>query len=175
MKQSNAYTYKHISKQYPSLGARPTRSAQQAEKVLSFLNLSFLQLLTVDETHVESRTCSAILVESLSRLRPRANSTRAACSPPSVPWAGIRGRWRIRCRTPRRVARGTANLRTTILDFRGFESNIILISRGGILMSMGNSPESSSQQMFVGIIFVGRLGTGRRSVCCTRYWDQGAP
>ena len=35
----------------------------------------------------------------------------------------------------------TANLRTKILDFRGFDSSIILMSRGGILMSIGHFPE----------------------------------
>ena len=34
----------------------------------------------------------------------------------------------------------TANLCTKILDFRGFDSSIILIVRGGILMSIGNLP-----------------------------------
>ena len=52
----------------------------------------------------------------------------------------------------------TANLRTKILDFRGFYSNIILISRGGILMSAGISPEIMSQQIIVWRILVGRLG-----------------
>ena len=36
----------------------------------------------------------------------------------------------------------TANLRTKILDFRGFDSSIILRLRGGILMSIGSFPES---------------------------------
>ena len=39
----------------------------------------------------------------------------------------------------------TANLRTKILDFGGFDSSIISISRGGNLMSTGNFPESLSQ------------------------------
>ena len=34
----------------------------------------------------------------------------------------------------------TAKLRTKILDFRGFDSSIILLLRGGILMSIGNIP-----------------------------------
>ena len=42
----------------------------------------------------------------------------------------------------------TANLRTKVLDFRGFDSSIILILRGGILMSIGNFPESLSQAIF---------------------------
>ena len=63
----------------------------------------------------------------------------------------------IRLQTPRearkiieqrRAARnqGTANLRTKILDFRGFDSSRILVSRGGIFMSTGNFPESLSQK-----------------------------
>ena len=55
----------------------------------------------------------------------------------------------------------TANLLTKILDFRGFYSSIILILRGGIPRPIGNRgqfPESSSQRILVGTIFVGRLG-----------------
>ena len=52
----------------------------------------------------------------------------------------------------------TGNLRTKILDFRGFNSSIILISRGEIPISMGNLPESLSQAILVGIMLVGRLG-----------------
>ena len=51
----------------------------------------------------------------------------------------------------------TANLRTNIMDFRGFYSSIILIQRGGILMSIGDFPESLSQAILVGIMLVGRL------------------
>ena len=35
----------------------------------------------------------------------------------------------------------TANLRTNIVDFRGFDSSTILILRGGILISIGDFPE----------------------------------
>ena len=52
-------------------------------------------------------------------------------------------------RTPRAP---TVNLRAKILDFRGFDSSIILILRGGILMSTGNFPEVSSQGILAGII-----------------------
>ena len=52
----------------------------------------------------------------------------------------------------------TASLRTKILDFRGFDSSGILISRGEILLSTGNIPERLSQQILVGIILIGRLG-----------------
>ena len=45
-----------------------------------------------------------------------------------------------------------------ILDFRGFDSNIILILRAGILMPIGTFPEVLSKQILVGIILVGRLG-----------------
>ena len=57
-----------------------------------------------------------------------------------------------------RPATCTANLRTKILDFRGFDSSIILILRGGILRPIGNFPESLSQAILVGIMLVGRLG-----------------
>ena len=60
-----------------------------------------------------------------------------------------------------------ANLRTStnIVDFRGFDSSGILILRGGIVLSTGSGsigdfPESLSQQILVGIILVGRLGVG---------------
>ena len=52
----------------------------------------------------------------------------------------------------------TANLRTKILDFRGFDPSIILILRDGILMSIGDFLESLSQAILVGIMLVGRLG-----------------
>ena len=57
--------------------------------------------------------------------------------------------------------RRTANLRTKILDFRGLDSSIISIIRGGILMSIGNRLESSSQAISVGILLAGRLGVTR--------------
>ena len=53
--------------------------------------------------------------------------------------------------------RGTANLCTKILDFRGFESSLILTLRGGILMPMGSFPESSSRAISAGRFLVGRL------------------
>ena len=56
-----------------------------------------------------------------------------------------------------RWAAGTANLCTKILDLRGFDSSIILILRGGILMSIRNFPEMLSQQI-LGMILLGRLG-----------------
>ena len=55
-------------------------------------------------------------------------------------------------------AKNAASLRTKILDFRGFDSGIILNLRGIILMSIRNFPESLSQAILVGIILVGRLG-----------------
>ena len=56
------------------------------------------------------------------------------------------------------VVFSTANLRTKIMDFRGFDSNIILILRGGILISKGDFPESLSQEILVGVMLVGRSG-----------------
>ena len=46
----------------------------------------------------------------------------------------------------------TADLRTKILDFRGFDSSRLFISRGGILRSIGNYPEVLSQAILVGTI-----------------------
>ena len=58
------------------------------------------------------------------------------------------------------VSPGAADLLTSIMDFRGFDSSIILILRGGILMSIGDSLQVLSQAVLVGIILVGRLGVG---------------
>ena len=52
----------------------------------------------------------------------------------------------------------SANLRTSIMDFRGFDSSIILILRVGIPRPIGNLPEGLSQAILVGIMLVGRLG-----------------
>ena len=49
---------------------------------------------------------------------------------------------------------GMANPPTNIV---GFESSIIFIIRGAILMSIGDFLESLSQAMLVGIMLVGRL------------------
>ena len=57
----------------------------------------------------------------------------------------------------------TANLCTKILDFRGSDSSRISISRDGIIMSIGDLPESLSQAIIVGIILVGRLGVDRQT------------
>ena len=61
---------------------------------------------------------------------------------------------------------GTPNLPTNMVDFGGFHSSIMLCLRGGILMSIGNSPESLSQAMLVGVML---------PVCCPRFvfdWTQ---
>ena len=55
----------------------------------------------------------------------------------------------------------TANLRTRILDFSGFDSSITLILRGGISRPIGNDPEMLSQGILVGTILVGRLRASR--------------
>ena len=61
----------------------------------------------------------------------------------------------------------TANLSTKILDLGGVDSGTILIFRGGILMSVGSFPESSSRAILVGRFLVGRLGVfgGNESEC----------
>ena len=55
--------------------------------------------------------------------------------------------------TRKPAACDTANLRTNIMDFRGFDSSIILIVTGGIPRPIGNFPESLSQAILVGIMF----------------------
>ena len=56
----------------------------------------------------------------------------------------------------------TPNLPTTIVDFRGFDSSIMLILRGGIPRPIGNFPEGLTQAMLVGIMLVGGLGVTTR-------------
>ena len=55
-----------------------------------------------------------------------------------------------RCNTP--------NPPTKIVDFKGFDSSIILILRGEILRPIGDFPESLSQALLVGVMLVGRSG-----------------
>ena len=57
----------------------------------------------------------------------------------------------------------TANLGTNIVEFRGFDSSIMLRLKGGIPRPIGNIPESLSQAVLAGIILVGRLGVVARS------------
>ena len=51
-----------------------------------------------------------------------------------------------------------ANLHANIMGFGGFDSSIILILRGGVLMCIGDFLESLNQAILVGIMLVGRLG-----------------
>ena len=44
---------------------------------------------------------------------------------------------------------GTPNLPTHIVDFGGFDSSIMLIVRGGILVPIGDFPESLTQATLV--------------------------
>ena len=72
---------------------------------------------------------------------------------------GVQGRGRGSRSAPRlHMHRCMANLRTNIMDFRGVDSSIILILRGGIPRPIGNFPEHLSQAILVGIMLVGRLG-----------------
>ena len=64
------------------------------------------------------------------------------------------------------TCRATANLRTQILDFRGFDSTGVLILRGGIPVSIGNCLESLSQAILLGIILVGSLGVVSGGIAC---------
>ena len=61
-------------------------------------------------------------------------------------------------RTPTTNVRQTANLPTNIVDFGGFDSSIILVLRGGILVPTGDFPENMSQAMLVGCNFSRRIG-----------------
>ena len=71
------------------------------------------------------------------------------------------------CFALHQVADSTANLRTKIMDFRGFDSSRILILRVGIPMRIGNSPESLSQ-----LILIGRLGVAPLCNSCRRLAEQ---
>ena len=50
-------------------------------------------------------------------------------------------------------------LKYEILDFKGFDLSRILMFRGGILMSTGDSAEDSSRRILAGIILAGILHT----------------
>ena len=62
-----------------------------------------------------------------------------------------------------------ANLRTKILHFRGFDSSIIYMPRGGIPRPIGNLPESLSQAIVVGVILAGRLGVSVKFAMVSAY------
>ena len=66
------------------------------------------------------------------------------------------------------VASATANPPTNILDFRGFDSSIMLFFRGGILMSIGNSPESLSQVILVGCNVSREIGSTSVGASCVQ-------
>ena len=55
----------------------------------------------------------------------------------------------------------TANLRTKILDFGGFDSGIILIVKGWNSQAPKEFPGSLTQAILVGKMPIGRLGTRR--------------
>ena len=78
------------------------------------------------------------------------SQARAICAPDNTRHASNKERERYVGTSP--------NLPTNIVDFRGFDSSIILILRGGILMSIGDSPESLSQAILVLVMLVGGLG-----------------
>ena len=60
-----------------------------------------------------------------------------------------------RTRSILRGGEGTANLPANIVDFRGFDSSVIIIIGGEHLISTGDFPESLSQAMLVGVMLVG--------------------
>ena len=97
-------------------------------------------------------TLEAKLVSGLVADSPRQSTKSGVRAGPAHP----ESQHERQARAPSRCR--TANLRTKILDFIGFDSSIILILMGGILMSIGNLPEALIQQILVGRILVGRLG-----------------
>ena len=113
--------------------------------------------------------CGFIVVYWFAR-RALFMSTALSCSPLSAAKtffpARVDSRDPSRSTTPvswlRRTLAGiAANLRAKILDFIGSDSSKILSVQGGILMSIGNSPEVLSQAIKAGIILVGRLAVAR--------------
>ena len=73
--------------------------------------------------------------------------------------------------TSSEVAARMVNLRTKTLDFRGFDSSIVLILRGGIPRPMGNFPEclsqGQSQRFWHQRIFAWEI-LGSVETCCHR-------
>ena len=67
----------------------------------------------------------------------------------------LAGGWVVGCLLL--AASGCGQSPYKILDFRGFDSSRILSLSGGILMSIGNFPESLNQRILAGIILGGRL------------------
>ena len=77
---------------------------------------------------------------------PRDPTPRSCACPPKL--SAVHQRHdTLHCET------NTAALRAKMLDFRGSVLNITLMLRGGILMSIGNSPDLSSQFVLARIIF----------------------
>ena len=72
------------------------------------------------------------------------------------------------------ASQDTANLCTKILDFRGFDSSIILILRVGIPRPKGNSLGILSQRVLVGRFLVGRVGVPVPArIACARGVSRG--
>ena len=74
----------------------------------------------------------------------------------------------------------TTNLRTKTVDFRGFNSSIILIYRGGILRPKGNFPENVCQRILAGRLGVFRSRTPRgallnQGTCRCSFWAPPRP
>ena len=65
---------------------------------------------------------------------------------------------------------GTANLRTKVLDFIGFDSSRILNSRGGILRSTGVFPGSLGQGILVRILLVGKDTLSSKEYLVGKYY-----
>ena len=64
--------------------------------------------------------------------------------------------------TPFTIHAHTASLPTNIVDFDGFDSSIILVQRGGLLISIGDSPGILSQAILVGCDVSREIGRASR-------------
>ena len=80
---------------------------------------------------------------------------------------GARGGEAPRARAPLQ-ATATPNLPISIVDFRGFDSSVILILRGGITRSIGDFPESLTQAMLVGCNVSREIGRTETKRCLAK-------
>ena len=126
--------------------------------IYMYISYSSLLLLPRDPVHFQREGMSG---SAHGRLDGAEETARDACNFPR----GSRAKTRV-C-SPLKGAvevsingkqRSTADLRTKILHFRGFDSSRILNLREGIPRSIGSFPEVLSQRILAGIILVGRLG-----------------
>ena len=124
-----------------------------------------VRLQFAHRSHVHNRSCEIQQTFAVHLFLPSLSHFSTGASHRKLPRPVIRDRHVAATSASRRSshpddcsAEGMPNLPTNIMDFRGFDSSIILMLRGGILMSKGDFLESLSQAIFAGIMLVGRLG-----------------